>query len=74
MESKAAESEVKRLTPTPTFPKFSTPTPQHKVNEVWRPRILQQLTLSGNRGAQQEFSVSRKVLQEIVPIQQEFPT
>jgi len=32
------------------------------VNEVWRPRILQQLTLSGNRGAQQEFSVSRKVL------------
>jgi len=48
-------------TPTPTFPKFPTPTPTHKVNEVWLPRILLQLTRSGNCGTQQEFAVSTKV-------------
>jgi len=30
--------------------------------------------INGNRGAQQEISVSTKVSQEIVLIQQEFPT
>jgi len=28
--------------------------------------------INGNRGTQQEFSVSKKVLKEIVPFQQEF--
>jgi len=32
--------------------------------------ILKQLAISGNRGAQQEFSVSIKVSKEIVPLQQ----
>jgi len=29
--------------------------------------------INGNRGAQQEISVSTKVSEEIVPFQQEFP-
>jgi len=29
--------------------------------------------VNGNRGAQQEISVSTKVSKEIVPLQQEFP-
>ena len=33
LDSRVAESEVKY--PTPTFPKFPTPTPQHKGNEIW---------------------------------------
>jgi len=30
---RVAESEVIWPTPTPTFPKFPTPAPQHNVNE-----------------------------------------
>jgi len=29
--------------------------------------------INGNRGAQQEISVSTKVLKEIIPFQREFP-
>jgi len=31
------------------------------------------LKINGNRGAQQEISVSTKVSEEVVPFQQEFP-
>jgi len=48
------------------FPKFPTPTSQHKGNEIC-------LKINGNRGTQQEISVSTKVSKEIVPFQQEFP-
>jgi len=44
------------------------------VNEVWLSRILQQLAINGNHGAQQEFSVSITVSKEIIAFQQEFPT
>jgi len=36
--------------------------------------ILQHQTLNGNRGAQQELSVSTKVLKEILIFRLEFPT
>jgi len=39
------------------------------LNEVWLSTILQQLTINGNRGAQQEFPVSIKVSKEIVAFQ-----
>jgi len=58
MASRVEQSEVKCLTSTPTFPKFPTPTP--KVTEVWRPRILYQLTLSGNRGTQKNSLFQQK--------------
>jgi len=62
MRARVMESEVKY----PTFPKFPTPTSQHKGNEIC-------LKINGNRGTQQEISVSTKVSKEIVPFQQEFP-
>jgi len=40
------------------------------VNEVWLSTILQQLAIRGNRGAQQELSVSIKASKEIAPFQQ----
>jgi len=42
------------------------------VNEVWLSTVLQRLTITGNRGTQQqqEFSVSIKVSKDIVPFQQ----
>jgi len=44
------------------------------VNEVWLWLWLsaKQLAINGNRGTQQEFSVSIKVSKESVPFQQEF--
>ena len=71
IRNKVLESE---LTPAPTIPKFPTPTPQHHVNEVWLSIVLQQLAMNGNRGKQQEFSISIKVSKQIVPFQQEYPT
>jgi len=40
------------------------------MNEVWLSTILYQLAINGNRGTQQEFSVSLKVSKEIAPLQQ----
>jgi len=51
-----------------------TPTPKQNVNEIWLLTILQQLAINGNRGAQQEFSVSMKASKEIEQFQQEFLT
>ena len=53
-------------TPALTFPKFPTPAPQHKGNEIW-------LKINGNHGRQQEISVSTKVSKEILQFQQEIP-
>jgi len=44
------------------------------MNEVWLLKILLELAINVNRGTQQEFSVSIKVSNEIVPFQQEFLT
>jgi len=72
---RVAESELKcpTRTPTPTFPKFPTPTP-YKVNKVWQSTILQQLASNGNRGTQQELCVSTEVSKEIVLLEQELLT
>jgi len=37
------------------------------MNEVWLSRILYQPTMNGNRGTQQELSVSIKISKEIGP-------
>jgi len=52
---------------TLTFPKFLTQTLLHtsKMNEVRLLTILQELAINGNHGAQQEFSVSTKVLKKL---------
>jgi len=65
LETRVAELEIKY--PTPTFPKFLTPTPYHKGNEVWLLKSMESKVHS-------KKSVSTKVLKEIVPFQQEFPT
>ena len=38
LKNSVGESEVKR--PTPTFPKFPTPTPYHEMSKVWLSTIL----------------------------------
>ena len=42
------------------------------MNEVWLSTILKRLAPNGNRGTQQESSVSTKVSEEVEPFQQEF--
>jgi len=44
------------------------------VNKVWQSTILQQLASNGNRGTQQELSVSTEVSKEIVLLEQELLT
>jgi len=39
------------------------------VIEVWLSTVLQQLEINGNRGTEQELSVSMKVSKEIAPFQ-----
>ena len=63
MVSRVAESELKCLTPTPTFPKFPTATPYHKVWSLAAKNfVATTVTLSGNRGAQQEFCFNKSFI------------
>jgi len=42
-------------TPTPTFPNFPTPTPQHKVNKVWMLKSMEIVVHSKKSLFQQKF-------------------
>jgi len=56
-------------TPTRAFAKFPTPDPDSSTWREWNFAV----NVNGNRGAQQEISVSTKVSKEIVPFQKEIP-
>jgi len=62
--TRVAESEAKR--PTPTFPKYPTPTPQHEGNEISMLKSMEVVVHS-------KKSVQTKVSKEFIPFQQEFP-